>query len=160
MCAERRFAHRNRASWAAAALLGMAGLGVAAPAHADPDPHWFASPTGNIACSIDPATGDRGPHVRCDVRHPTFTPPPAPPIHTRFCGQGPWGQSIQQTHGEPAHFQCISDTVFKDDLPTLAYGTQTTRYGFRCASATDGITCTDLDTGRGFRLARDSYAIF
>ncbi len=167
MCAQRTFPRRNLAASAAAAALGLAGLGLAGlglgpAAHADPDPTWFRSPTGNIVCTIDPAdaTGDRGSHVRCDVKDPTFTPPPAPPIHTRFCGQGPWGRSLQMTRGEPAHFQCISDTVFKDGLPVLAYGAETTRYGFRCASASDGITCTDLDTGRGFRMARDSYAIF
>ncbi|MBS9532853.1 hypothetical protein KIH27_04535 [Mycobacterium sp. M1] len=138
--------------------LGLVGPGLAGPAHADPDPTWFRSPTGNIVCDIRP--GDDVPYLRCDVKDPTFTPPPAPPIHTRFCGQGPWGRSLQMSRDEPAHFQCISDTVFKDGLPVLAYGTETTRYGFRCASATDGITCTDQGTGRGFRLARDSYAIF
>ncbi len=41
------------------------------------DTAWFRTPSGNIACTMDPKDG-----VRCDVRQPAFTPLPRPSSQT------------------------------------------------------------------------------
>jgi hypothetical protein len=40
-----------------------------------------------------------------------------------------------------------------EDIPTLAYGTETGVGPFLCKSATTGITCTDT-SGDGFQISR------
>ncbi|OBJ73072.1 DUF6636 domain-containing protein [Mycobacterium sp. 1274756.6] len=135
------------------AVVGVLG---AVPAQAGPYSTDFTSPSGNIDCAIWESGHDIAPHVRCDLNERTFTAPPRP----ADCGMGPWAKSVTLERGKPAAFRCISDSVLSDDAVVLEYGEEISAEGFRCASSTDGITCTDTTTGNGFRLARDSYAFF
>lgn len=93
----------------------------------------FLSPSGNISCEID--NGYVGLHqVYCE----TFSP--ARSVTMSISGQ------LKRCSGQG----CLSNPA--DGTPTLAYGTWTESGPFRCASATDGVTCTA--SGRGFRISR------
>ena len=45
------------------------------------------------------------------------------------------------------------------ELPTLAYGRTWSWHGFRCNSATTGLTCRNT-SGHGFFLSRESQRVF
>ncbi|ODR11641.1 hypothetical protein BHQ15_00085 [Mycolicibacillus koreensis] len=150
-------------------LLPLRGIGAAAAvvvlapgapsAHAGPFGDAFTSPSQNIDCVISAPSSTTPVHpamVRCDLRERTFTPPPRP----ADCGMGPWAKSVRLERGAAARFTCISDSVINADAVTLDYGRHLTAHDFDCRSARDGIRCTDTTTGRGFRLAADSYAFF
>lgn len=111
----------------------------------------FLSPTKNIGCAIDATTAG------CDIREKTWTPPPKP----SSC-EFDWGFGMYVRVGPPAvvSIACASDTVYDTQAPVLAYG-QSLRAGqLQCTSGTDGITCKDLTSGKGFRVSRESYTFF
>ncbi|WP_232785281.1 DUF6636 domain-containing protein [Mycobacteroides chelonae] len=111
----------------------------------------FTTPSGNIFCII--VNEWPKPSVRCDLNEATFTPPPRPSTDCH----GVWGRSVTMTIGESPAFHCISDWAGGENLFVLKYGDDTKVGPFQCSSRVDGITCVDTTTGRGFRLARQSY---
>ncbi len=111
----------------------------------------FTTPSGNTFCII--VNEWPKPSVRCDLKEATFTPPPRPSADCH----GAWGRSVTMTIGEDPAFHCISDWAGGENLFVLKYGDDTKVGPFRCSSRVDGITCVDTTTGRGFRLARQSY---
>ncbi|HKJ35588.1 MAG TPA: DUF6636 domain-containing protein [Solirubrobacterales bacterium] len=108
----------------------------------------FSSPTGNIGCVVDPAS------VRCDIAERDWSPPPAPADCSLDYGQG-----VQLTAGGTAELVCAGDTALGGGS-ALAYGESIAAGLLRCDSSRAGITCRDIETGRGFSLARGSYEIF
>lgn len=136
---------------ALATALGCFGV-CAPPALADTyDVRHFATQSGNISCIIDNEWPK--PSVRCDLKEATFTPPPRPSADCH----GLWGRSVTMTIGENPAFHCISDWAGDENLFVLKDGDDTKVGLFQCSSRADGITCVDATTGRGFRLAQQSY---
>lgn len=110
-------------------------------------PDLFASPTGNIACSIGAK------YVRCDIGEKSWKPtPPEQPCPVDY------GNGIQ-LDSRGASFVCAGDTTLGADA-VLGYGERAQRGLFFCDSAEEGITCSNLETGAGFFISRDSYRIF
>lgn len=108
----------------------------------------FTSPTGNVACIIDPE------FVRCDIRERDWEPPPRP-VDCEF----DYGQGISMSTGAKAEIVCAGDTALSDSKP-LAYGASTSVGTLSCDSAEAGITCRDSSTGHGFTIAREAYRLF
>lgn len=107
----------------------------------------FVTPSGNIGCSI---TGDG---ARCDISERDWEPTPKPPSCDVDYGQG-IGVSA-----EGASFVCAGDTVL-GGTDTLSYGQAAIAGSYRCESATEGVTCSNTETGAGFFISRGSYRIF
>jgi hypothetical protein len=109
----------------------------------------FLSPSRNIACLIE-GEGE----VRCDITNRSFSPP-AKPASCEF----DWGQSLI-LDSKGASFACVSDSVYDDRSPVLAYG-QASRVGMiECVSRQEGITCTHIGNRHGFFLSQARYNRF
>jgi len=108
----------------------------------------FISPSGNVACMIDPS------FVRCDIIDNDWSPPP----HPADC-EFDYGQGISLTAGGPAEFVCAGDTAFGPDA-VLAYGDSIDAGVLKCESAESGFTCRDAETGHGFSISREAYQLF
>jgi hypothetical protein len=113
------------------------------------DSATFVSPTGNIGCFIDKTA------VRCDIAERDWEPPKAP----ADC-ELDYGQGITLSAGGAAELVCAGDTVLGSGGDELAYGQSISAGLLRCESSEDGITCRDTETGRGFRIARETYDLF
>lgn len=107
----------------------------------------FSMPSGNIGCGLD------GEFARCDIQERSWTPPAAP----ADC-DADWGHAVAVGTGD-AGFICAGDTV-AGSPDVLEYGQSVRRGPMQCTSSQSGVTCTNLDTGRGFTLARASYRFF
>jgi hypothetical protein len=106
----------------------------------------FTSPTGNISCYIDPR------RVRCDIVERDWQPPPRPADCDLDFGQG-----ISLSAGGSPRFVCAGDTA-RNREPAIPYGESIAAGSLRCDSAESGMSCNDLDTGRGFTLSRQDYS--
>ena len=61
--------------------------------------------------------------------------------------------------GSSPTFVCAGDTTLQSG-PELPYG-QTLGAGLlRCESEESGITCHDIESGRGFTLSKERYELF
>ena len=111
----------------------------------------FSSPSGNIGCLIDRES------VRCDIAERDWEPPPKPDD----CDLG-YGQGVTLTAGGTADFVCAGDTALNATTSgaPLPYGESIAAGLLRCESARSGITCRDVETGRGFAIAREGYELF
>jgi hypothetical protein len=93
------------------------------------------------------------PHVVCQIQHHTYPNP------SHNCQDaGPTGGALGISAGGTAEWECIGDA--ESGGPTLAYGKSLEVSGLACVSRRDGVTCKDVNTGAGFRLASASYDIF
>lgn len=129
-----------------------AALAIMATASASSTKHLssFQTPTHNIGCSL------LGGIARCDIRHRTWKPPPAP----KSCSGLDFGQGIFVGKSGKGRFVCAGDTALNPHAAVLAYG-QSDRYGrFVCQSQTIGITCTNTTNGHGFFESIQSYRLF
>ena len=108
----------------------------------------FTSPTGNIGCYIDRES------VRCDIAERSWEPPKAPASCKLDYGQG-----IELSAGGAAAFVCAGDTALQAGDPQ-PYGESIGAALLRCESTEAGITCRDVESGRGFSLSREGYEIF
>ncbi len=114
----------------------------------------FRTPSGNIYCLYSSADSPSPAFLRCDIRshlHPV--PPPRP------CVEGVYGESVGMTKTGAARVLCISDTTYNPKARVLAYGTSWARDGFRCASRSVGLTCTN-QRGHGFFLSRLKWRVY
>jgi Family of unknown function (DUF6636) len=121
------------------------------PARADREVYEFTgfiSPSGNVACMIDPSW------VRCDIIDNDWSPPPRP-ADCEF----DYGQGISLAPGAPAEFVCAGDTAFGPD-EVLPYGSSIVAGALQCESAESGFTCRDVETGHGFSISRKAYQLF
>ncbi len=109
---------------------------------------FFQSPTGNIGCVIDPES------VRCDIGERDWKPTPRP----AGCDLD-YGQGISLAAGGAPRFVCAGDTVLGAG-EQLAYGSSIAAGLLRCESGTEGMTCRDVESGRGFMIAREGYELF
>jgi len=50
--------------------------------------------------------------------------------------------------------RCVGSST-TSGIPTLAYGQQNEFVGYRCRSEREGVTCTDIRSGKGFLINRD-----
>jgi hypothetical protein len=108
----------------------------------------FSSPSGNIGCFIDRSS------VRCDIAKRDWEPPEAPADCDLDFGQG-----IELVAGGEAEFVCAGDTALGAGS-ALAYGESIAAGLLRCESSRAGMNCRDIETGRGFTIARERYEIF
>ena len=107
----------------------------------------FTSPSGNIGCYIDRRT------VRCDIAERDWEPPSRPD----GCELDP-GPGITLDAGSAPAFVCAGDTALGagDPLPpgqSIAAGL------LRCDSEESGMSCRDVETGRGFTISKQGYEL-
>ena len=113
----------------------------------------FTSPSGNIGCLMDPWS------VRCDIRDPSWSPPPRPANCPEFGDYAQdYGQGIVLNADSDAgpSFACANDSVLGSG-PAVTYGQDTQLDSIRCQIWPDGVTCSDFMNGKGFLLSRDGY---
>ncbi len=115
----------------------------------------FQSPSGNIFCLIlaDPEST----WVRCDISDFTYAAP------TQECGPdvGFHAGSVSIEAMAPASIGgCFGDTVADPSYPVLAYGQRAVGGDISCTSTESGMTCQNLASGYGFRLAKATYELF
>ncbi|MHB8694061.1 MAG: DUF6636 domain-containing protein [Solirubrobacteraceae bacterium] len=111
----------------------------------------FRSPSGNIGCIVL-ADG-----ARCDIRQRNWSPPPRPASCPNVVA---FGQGMAVNTSGAGKFVCAGDTSLNPGARALAYGTATSFQGFRCASSTSGMTCTNERTGHGFFISIQGYRSF
>jgi len=110
-------------------------------------PDFFSTPSGNIGCSV----GKQG--ARCDIGEREWKPtPPGEPCELDY------GNGIS-LGSAGAQFTCAGDTSLGAP-DVLDYGQRAQRGEFFCDSSQAGITCSNLETGAGFFISRESYRIF
>jgi hypothetical protein len=109
----------------------------------------FASPTGNIICSIS----DVG--ARCDVVERSWALPPRPPGCTAAYGTG----AVLQP-GRPAQLSCTGDALAAAGPGVLDYGRAVRYAGMTCTSRETGVRCEDAGSDHGFDVARATYRLF
>lgn len=108
----------------------------------------FSSPSGNIGCLIDRS------EVRCDIAERDWDPPETP----ADC-ELDYGQGIALAAGGAADFVCAGDTALDPAAESLDYGSSIAAGLLRCESERSGISCRDIETGRGFELSREGYEL-
>ncbi len=110
----------------------------------------FTSPSGNIGCVIDRKS------VRCDVQNRDWDPPSRP----ASCNKNvDFGQGITLSAGAAPEFVCAGDTTLGAG-PALPYGESIAAGLLRCDSEETGMSCRDLETGRGFTISTQAYKLF
>ncbi len=110
----------------------------------------FTSPSGNIGCYIDRKS------VRCDIDKRDWDPPARP----ASCNENvDYGQGIQLAAGGAPDFVCAGDTALSIGN-ALPYGQSIAAGLLRCESSESGMSCRDIETGRGFSLSIQSYELF
>lgn len=110
----------------------------------------FATPSGNIRCSM--VSGPDGDGVRCDIGEKTWESPPK----DADC-EFDWGNSLYLTE-EESGFDCVSDAI--DPVVPLPYGETKTLGRVECSSRETGVRCEHLGSGHGFELSRARYSLF
>ncbi|MFV9633629.1 DUF6636 domain-containing protein [Mycobacterium neumannii] len=70
-----------------------------------------------------------------------------------------YGQGLVLDAGASPQFVCAGDTALAGGGP-LGYGQSTSAGVLRCESARSGMTCRDVETGRGFSISRQGYRFF
>lgn len=104
----------------------------------------FATQTRNIACTM------REGGVSCTIASKTFVPPGA-----ETCS-GTIGHVVEAS-ADGVEVPCVDGPApgpAAGDVPVLDYGSTSAVGGWTCSSATNGVTCVEDATGKGFRLAR------
>ena len=106
----------------------------------------FASPSGNITCTLD-ETG-----ARCGIAGLANDPAPVDGC------DGSVGYVYLVTPDGLPQVPCVAqgDKPKKagDSVNVLGYGQSATQFGYTCVSEKAGVTCKDDATGRGFSRAR------
>ncbi len=110
---------------------------------ASTDPFSFASPSGNISCtmSVDGVT--------CSIANAQYTVPGA-----ETCA-GTMGHVVT-VNKDGVTVPCVdgpAPAVAPAETPVLAYATSKTLGDYTCSSATNGVSCVVDATGSGFRVA-------
>lgn len=93
--------------------------------------------------------------VTCDVTSAAWgSPKPTRPCDSDWVGGRIWLLGAQTTVGG-----CSTDTVAGAG-PVLAYGTGWENGHTRCISRSEGLTCDDLVSGRGFTVSQKRLVLF
>jgi hypothetical protein len=104
----------------------------------------FASPTGNISCTMSPDG------VTCSIANKQFDVPAA-----EGC-TGTTGHVIVLNTSDGMTTPCVegpAPAVASADVPVLDYGSAKTVGPYTCTSASNGMSCVVDETGEGFRVA-------
>ena len=104
----------------------------------------FASPTGNIACTMSPDG------VTCTIANIRYTVPAS-----EGC-TGTTGHVVVLTTADGVTTPCVDGpgpAVASADTPALDYGRAQTVGPYTCTSASNGMSCVVDATGVGFRVA-------
>ena len=96
----------------------------------------FRTPSKNIYCWLGDASDYRG--VSCV----SFKAPQS--VKMKANGR------LHICHGR----RCLGCGCDPEGIPTLAYGRHLTAGRFRCRSQRAGVTCTVIQSGKGFRIDR------
>ena len=119
---------------------------VPAPVERTGTARTFASPSGNITCTVD-ETG-----ARCGIASLANDPAPV-----EGCDGSVGHVYVVTPEGVP-EVPCVSKdekpAKAKKSVEVLDYGEVVREFGYTCMSEEAGVTCTDDTTGRGFTLAR------
>ncbi len=117
--------------------------------------YYFSSPDGRFQCGIVTLAS----RTEAGCQGTTAPVPPRP----EDCMIS-WGNGIRVTNAGAAEFMCAGGAVYTSGGetidPPLGVGQQIQADGYTCMSAPDGISCTNDDTGHGFRIAPDSNETF
>jgi hypothetical protein len=108
------------------------------------EPQSFASPTGNIACTMS-ADG-----VTCTIANKQFDVPAA-----EGC-TGTTGHTIVLNESDGLTTPCVegpAPAAAGADVPVLDYGRSQTVGPYTCTSASNGMSCVVDESGEGFRVA-------
>jgi hypothetical protein len=113
------------------------------------EPIAFTSPSGNIACRLDPEHG-----ASCWVAEHDWAVEAAsdPDCQLDF------GDAVDVTP-DGVVWPCYGDFSWFPDAPALPYGRSVSAGPFTCESAETGVTCHNGD-GRGFTVARATVDTF
>lgn len=104
----------------------------------------FTTPSGNISCTI---SNER---ARCSIASFDYDPPADKPEN---CKVDPWG-SVVVANADGAGFSCAEAPPSSGEAQKLAYGQSLEAHGMRCTSNEDGVECTHMESGKGFKIAR------
>ncbi len=118
---------------------------TAAPLHLT----TFRSPSANIGCELVPG------FARCDIAKRNWSPPPRPASCPLDYGQG-----LEVGRSGTGHLVCAGDTALNPQATPLGYGSSSRVDSITCASATNGMTCTNNVTGHGFFISIQGYRTF
>ena len=110
----------------------------------------FTSPSGNIACNISQFGAS------CWIGEKEWSI--EQPTHDPFCAESDWGNAVDVI-AEGTFFSCYTDFGWPIDAEPLAYGDRMRVGEFECASAENGVTCTNA-VGQGFRVSRATVNTF
>jgi hypothetical protein len=105
-------------------------------AKGEPITRIFYTPSKNIYCSLGDSSDYRG--VTCV----SFKAPQS----VKMDASG----TLKICHGR----RCLGCGCAPEDIPTLGYGSQITAGRFRCRSQQSGVTCTVIQSGKGFLISR------
>ncbi|GIG35765.1 hypothetical protein [Cellulomonas pakistanensis] len=104
----------------------------------------FASPTGNIACTMSPDG------VTCTIANKQYDVPAS-----AGC-TGTTGHTIVLNEADGVTTPCVEGPApapASADTPVLEYGQTQTVGPYTCTSGSDGMSCVVDETGDGFRVA-------
>ncbi|WP_324652909.1 DUF6636 domain-containing protein [Georgenia sp. H159] len=125
------------------------GASTATPGEddADAEPTYFASPSGNIVCTITADSAD------CGISNFQYAAEDAASCESDGAGG--------HLRVEPAGASMPCDPlVVVGDVPVLEYGQTAEAHGYSCLSERSGVTCRHDESGHGFSVARASYRLF
>lgn len=114
-----------------------------------PDGYFFMSPSKNLSCGF--VTTVEGQLTGCQawVRVANLPKCDAPQSNS--------SPAIDFQKGKAAAGYCLSQGVFSAETKVLKYGDQITVGGVTCTSRPTGMTCTDKQSGRGFKASREGF---
>lgn len=119
----------------------------------------FESPSGNLACALHDDGGDggpgAGPFVECLAFESTWSVP-----DPGDCDLDWIDNQLALTTDEVHAGGCRGDTFLSDDQTVLQYGEGWDTGRIACVSRQEGVTCQSAESGRGFRISRESYTVF
>lgn len=107
----------------------------------------FASPTGNIACTMSPDG------VTCTIANIQYTVPASDGC------TGTTGHTVVLNEADGVSTPCVEGPApapASADTPVLEYGQTQTVGPYTCTSGSNGMACVVDETGDGFRVATAS----
>lgn len=111
----------------------------------------FVTPSGNISCLLVDVADEGG--FVCHIIEHDF-----PLDAASNCYSNDRTVALVQEPGDWSAIECTNFNIGGDR--ELAYGDVIVFGESRCVSREDGVTCQDLSSGYGFRIARAAYALF
>lgn len=122
------------------------------PEETDQEPLLFASPSGNIQCSV---TAEAASCTISSVADGAL-------IEDESC-EGTVGHLVRVDSTGEAERPCLLDDPPRKapkSMPVLDYEESEAAFGFTCTSSRSGIICRHEETGHGFSVARAGSSLF